>query len=86
MRRFKSWQGGIVINKRIVQLVMVVKDTLFDKKVILGIGIGIMIATITLMLSSYNKEVSKSNIEKKAREYGMHYDNECKVIFSEDVK
>lgn len=39
-----------------------------------------------MIFSSYQSEVSKSKIEQNARGYGMHYENECKVIFSEDVK
>ena len=39
-----------------------------------------------MFFSQYNIEVSKSKIEQKAKSYGMHYEDECKVIFSEDVK
>lgn len=49
-------------------------------------GIGIFIGSLSMLLSSYEAEISKSKIEKKAKNYGMHYEDECKVIFSEDVK
>lgn len=35
---------------------------------------------------SLNDALSRSQIEEKAKGYGMHYSDECKVIFSKDVK
>ncbi|MDI0266989.1 flagellar protein [Clostridioides difficile] len=52
---------------------------MFDKKVLLGIGIGILISTLCIMLFS-NNDMSKAEIEKKARELGMKYASEMKVL------
>ncbi|WP_227842630.1 flagellar protein [Clostridioides sp. ZZV14-6150] len=52
---------------------------LFDKKVLLGIGIGILISTLCIMLFS-NNDMSKAEIEKKARTLGMKYASEMKVL------
>ncbi|MCC0649531.1 flagellar protein [Clostridioides sp. ZZV15-6598] len=52
---------------------------LFDKKVLLGIGIGILISTLCIMLFS-NNDMSKAEIEKKARALGMKYASEMKVL------
>lgn len=35
---------------------------------------------------SFKDSISKDKIEEKARGYGMHYPDECKVIFDKDVK
>lgn len=41
-----------------------------------------MILTSILMFGySYNKELSNGKIEEKARGLGMHYNDECKVLF-----
>ncbi|HFL3654566.1 TPA: flagellar protein [Clostridioides difficile] len=52
---------------------------LCDKKVFLGIGIGILISTLCIMLFS-NNDMSKAEIEKKARALGMKYTSEMKVL------
>ncbi|CZR95517.1 MULTISPECIES: hypothetical protein [unclassified Clostridioides] len=56
-----------------------IRTLLFDKKVLLGIGIGILISTLCIMLFS-NNDMSKAEIEKKARELGMKYASEMKVL------
>lgn len=61
-------------------------DFFSDKKLLIGIGIGILIGCFSMIFSNYETEISKGKIEQNARGYGMHYDNECKVIFDEDVK
>lgn len=41
-----------------------------------------MVLTSVLMFGySYNKELSNYEIEEKARDLGMHYKDECKVLF-----
>jgi hypothetical protein len=39
-----------------------------------------------MLFSGYESQISKGKIEQEAKVYGMHYDDECKVIFSGDVK
>ncbi|MGL5574141.1 MAG: hypothetical protein ACRDCW_01085 [Sarcina sp.] len=39
-----------------------------------------------MFFSGYEMEISKAKIEQEAKRYGMHYDDECKVIFGEEVK
>ncbi|MCC0683533.1 flagellar protein [Clostridioides sp. ZZV15-6383] len=56
-----------------------IRILLFDKKVLLGIGIGILISTLCMMLFS-NNDMSKAEIEKKARALGMKYASEMKVL------
>ncbi|NMS89652.1 flagellar protein [Clostridioides difficile] len=56
-----------------------IRTLLFDKKVLLGIGIGILISTLCIMLFS-NNDMSKAEIEKKARALGMKYASEMKVL------
>ncbi|MBU5454800.1 hypothetical protein [Caproiciproducens sp. MSJ-32] len=40
-----------------------------------------MILTSLLMFGFTNKELSDSEIEERARKMGMHFEDECKVIF-----
>ncbi|EGT4599424.1 TPA: flagellar protein [Clostridioides difficile] len=56
-----------------------IRMLLCDKKVFLGIGIGILISTLCIMLFS-NNDMSKAEIEKKARALGMKYTSEMKVL------
>lgn len=53
---------------------------LCDKKLLIGIGIGMVLTSVVLMGYEYKGSMSKENIEKAAREMGMHYEDECKVI------
>lgn len=53
---------------------------LSDRKVLIGIGIGILIATISMMGVKPNYNLSRYEVELKAREYGMEYKDEQKVI------
>ena len=45
-----------------------------------------VLASVILFKSSYNTELSNDEIENKARDFGMHYSSECKVLFGEDEK
>ena len=53
---------------------------LSDRKVLLGIGIGIIIATSVMLESEIRYTMSKNQIEQKARSMGMQYPEEIKVI------
>ncbi|MBW9151922.1 hypothetical protein [Clostridium estertheticum] len=51
----------------------------------IGIGIGLIMACILLAGSKINYEMSKGNIEIKARGYGMRFPDEIPIIIK-DVK
>ncbi|WP_243122245.1 hypothetical protein [Clostridium thermarum] len=51
----------------------------------LGIGIGIIIATLLMSLAPPNKQFTDEQVELRARELGMEYTEEFKVI-SKDVE
>ncbi|MBU3170165.1 hypothetical protein LGL08_17715 [Clostridium estertheticum] len=51
----------------------------------IGIGIGLIMACILLFGSKMNYEMSKGNIEIKARGYGMRFPDEIPIIIK-DVK
>lgn len=58
-----------------------------DKKIFLGIGIGLIIGVTCMLGYKYKNNLSDGQIEERARALGMHYDSECKVIFKgEDEK
>lgn len=52
----------------------------------MGIGIGLIIASVVMFGYKYNRSISDDKIEEKARGLGMHYNDECKVLFGEDNK
>ncbi|MCY6354023.1 hypothetical protein [Clostridium sp. ZS2-4] len=47
---------------------------------LLGIGIGMIIGTTLMTNAKKRVELSQYQIEMKAREYGMEYKDEYKVI------
>lgn len=51
----------------------------------IGIGIGIVIATTAMAGAKVNYQLSKSQIEDKARSMGMMYPDEVKVINDKGV-
>lgn len=51
-----------------------------DRKILIGIGIGMIITSILMTAFGYNN-ISNDKIEEKARALGMHYEDECKVLF-----
>lgn len=53
---------------------------LSDRKILIGIGIGMIITSILMTAFGYNN-ISNDKIEEKARALGMHYEDECKVLF-----
>ena len=74
-------QGGSTINKKFIKKISIVIDFLTDRKILMGIGIGMVLTSIFMFGYSYNKELSNDKIEEKARGLGMHYEDECKVLF-----
>jgi hypothetical protein len=52
---------------------------LTDKKILLGIGIGIIISTIIMLTNQTIYTMSKSSIESQAYSYGMRYPADMKV-------
>ena len=56
-----------------------------DKRTLLGIGIGIIFATVLMSVFSTSKQFSDEQVEMRARELGMKYTEEFKVI-NKDVK
>ncbi|WP_159426824.1 hypothetical protein [Clostridium nigeriense] len=50
----------------------------------MGIGIGMVLTSVFMFGYSYNKELSSDKIEERARGLGMHYSDECKVLFKGD--
>lgn len=53
---------------------------LMDKKILLGIGIGLVLGVIFMFGYKYTASLSDSQIEEKARGLGMIYENERKAI------
>jgi predicted negative regulator of RcsB-dependent stress response len=51
-----------------------------DKKILLGIGIGLVLGVIFMFGYKYTINLSDSQIEEKARALGMIYENERKSI------
>jgi len=60
-------------------------DFLSDRKLLIGIGIGMILSCILLSGAKINYEMSKGKIEIKARGYGMRYPDEMPIITTEDV-
>lgn len=56
-----------------------------DRKVLVGIGIGMVIATLFMLRVKINVNLSRAQIEMRAREYGMEYKGEHKVIEDETL-
>lgn len=45
-----------------------------------------IIASVIMFGYKYNGSISDDKIEEKARGFGMHYDDECKVLFEGEKK
>ena len=52
----------------------------------MGIGIGLILASILLTGTKLNYEMSKGKIEIKARGYGMRYPDEMPIINNKEVE
>lgn len=86
MCSYRTRKGGSIINKRYIKILKDIFNFLSDRKVLIGIGIGIIIGTSVMIMSDRQQALSKAKVEEKAREYGMIYRDEVKVIFDKDVK
>jgi len=51
-----------------------------DNKILMGIGIGLILGVIFMFNYQYNNSLSDYEIEERARELGMIYENEQKAI------
>lgn len=51
-----------------------------DRKVLIGIGIGMIISALVLSGVNFSKPMSKAQIEEQAKSYGMDYPSAFKVI------
>ena len=51
-----------------------------DKKILFGIGIGLVLGVICMFGYKYTINLSDSQIEEKARDLGMIYESESKSI------
>jgi hypothetical protein len=51
-----------------------------DKRICLGIGIGLVLGVIFMFGYKYTVNLSDSQIEEKARDLGMIYKNESKAL------
>lgn len=51
-----------------------------DKKILFGIGIGLILGVTCMFGYKYTVNLSDSQIEQKARDLGMIYENESKAI------
>ncbi|MDF2884070.1 MAG: hypothetical protein K0R54_4636 [Clostridiaceae bacterium] len=58
---------------------------LSDRKLLLGIGMGILIGTFFMLGAKVNYSLSNSQIEEKAAALGMKYPDEIKVINQKGV-
>jgi hypothetical protein len=52
---------------------------------LIGIGIGLILSCIILTGAKINYEMSKGQIEIKARGYGMRYPDEMTIITNKEV-
>ncbi|MBE6053315.1 MAG: hypothetical protein E7212_05275 [Clostridium sartagoforme] len=57
---------------------------LTDRKILMGIGIGMVLSSLVMFGYSNKNKMSDNEIEEKARGFGMHYSDECKVLFEGD--
>ena len=57
-----------------------------DRKILFGIGIGIVMATLFMFTYKINLSMDDKEIETRARSLGMEYPSEFKVINKKDVQ
>jgi len=53
---------------------------LTDRKILLGLGIGMVLAGLIFMVFTDSNNYSKAQIEEKARGMGMVYSSEVKAL------
>lgn len=76
----KVGKGEILLIKELYLKLKKIVDFLSDRRVLAGIGIGIVISTLLMINTKIQYNLSRYKIEMKAREYGMEYKDEHKVI------
>lgn len=59
-------------------------NLLKDRKVLVGIGIGMILTSLVSLGFNKTTYMSDLEIEEKARTMGMHYEDECKAFFEGD--
>lgn len=59
---------------------------LTDRKIMLGIGIGILIGTFCMTISQFTYSLSDAQIEMRARKLGMKYPDEMKIMINNEVE
>ncbi|AYD40666.1 hypothetical protein D4Z93_09035 [Clostridium fermenticellae] len=64
---------------------MLLIDFFSDRKLLIGIGIGIVAATFVMLGTKVSYQMSRAQIEDKARGMGMIYPQEVKVINDKGV-
>ena len=62
------------------------KDIIKDKKFLLGLGLGMIISVILIFKSSYSYSISDAEVEKRALQMGMTYEENRKVKIDEVKK
>ena len=77
-------KGWSPISKKYIQVIKSILDVICDKKVLLGIGIGLVIGVISMLGYKYEASLSDAQIEEKARALGMHTSDDCKAFFNEE--
>lgn len=80
MSRIICEQGGSIISKGFIQIIRKKISFLIDKRIFLGIGIGLVLGVICMFGYKYTVNISDSQIEEKARALGMIYESESKSI------
>ena len=70
----------------VIQKIKEVFNFLCDKKILIGIGIGLILGTSLMFTYKYSNSMTDAKIEEKARGLGMHTKDECKVFFKGDEK
>lgn len=61
-------------------------EVLSDKKILLGIGIGILIGAFFSLSSGISYSLSDGQVELRARKLGMKYPEEIRVMIKDEVK
>lgn len=59
-------------------------NLLKDRKVLVGIGIGMILTSLVSLGFNKTTYMSDLEIEEKARTMGMHYEDEFKAFFEGD--
>ena len=78
---------AIIAEKTDKKFVKIIKETLNllkDRKVLVGIGIGMILTSLVALGFNKTAYMSDLEIEEKARTMGMHYEDECKAFFEGD--